>query len=107
MAKPREVLEGIALLFGATWILLHYVLWGALWISLIWDTLAWLTNNQQAWKNTAFRGALFSFGALIVWHILTALADKIWRAVATPPNAPPADPAERLKWANRLPPYDR
>ena len=42
-----------------------------------------------------------------VGHAKERLMARFSRSRNDPaPNQPPADPAERIKWANRLPPYD-
>lgn len=92
-------------------------------VTVAWDGLAWLTNNQDSWRNTGFRAAGFSLAALLIALLVLLPAGFFFgwassrldesakaaehKASGDPKTGrPPANTPERYKWANRLPPYD-
>lgn len=88
-------------------------------VTFVWDSLAWLTNNQDNWRNTGFFAPLICF---LLWvGLLLLLELLLWIIIAThsvgnfvrrrvwgnDKEEPPSDRYERHLWANRMPPYDK
>ena len=105
-----KFLEGAYTVFAIITVVLVVVLC----VTLAWDALAWLTGNEDSWRNTRFRGAIYTFAALLLIQIPMAIINSAhgWSfkryslSRSGKSHLPPKDPAERNKWANRLPPYD-
>ncbi len=97
--------------------LIQMILFVVFIIILPWDLLAWLTGNQDTWKNTGFRGPIILFSIMVVMAIFAGIINAIAHGVGSVKQKlqgktdgagmPPSDPSERHKWANRLPPYDK
>ena len=102
-------------------------------ITIPWDTLAWLTNNQGNWKNTHFLAGIICIIILIVLTIISFLTEIVYnirqaligalemekvRASEGNPSKFRGIKKDKKKqmvgmtseqkylWANRLPPYD-
>jgi len=82
-------------------------------LTIIWDTLAWLTANEDVWRNTGFRVPIIScIVSILLYGASFPINSAIYEArneikyLDSKSARPKKHSREYLDWANRTGKYD-